>query len=104
MITERLTFRAKYGQGDALAALVRENLQTMPPPASVAGARLYTDFTGQMFTVVFEIDHTDLKSYVTTMESESRDYGTKEFQDWFARMVACTEVGERQLFNCEKLL
>jgi quinol monooxygenase YgiN len=103
MITERLSFRAKYGQGDTLAALVRENVQTMPPPAGVVGVRLYTDFTGPMFTVVFEIDHADMDAYMKDTQAQAAEFGLKEFQEWFAKMVACTEVGERQLFNSEKL-
>lgn len=103
MITERLTFRAKYGQGDALVALLKENLATMPPPADVQGIRLYTDRTGAMFTVAFEVDHPDLRAYATNSVTEGSDFGTKEFQDWFAKMVDCTEAGERQLFNSEKI-
>ncbi len=103
MITERLTFRAKYGQGDALYSLMKQNMEEMPPPASVVSARLYTDFTGEMFTVALEIDHEDLNAFAANTHGQSRDYGSKEFQDWFGKMVACTEVGGRQLFNSEKL-
>ncbi|HNM77145.1 MAG TPA: hypothetical protein PKI89_02190 [Tepidiformaceae bacterium] len=103
MITERLTFRAKYGQGDALYALMKQNMNEMPPPASVVGARLYSDLTGQMFNVILEIDHADLDAYVSGTKTEMQEYGSKEFQAWFAKMVAVTEVGERQLLNSEKL-
>ncbi|MEO8539535.1 MAG: hypothetical protein ABI577_07320 [bacterium] len=104
MITERLSFRARYGQGDALVALMKENLKTMPPPASVVSARLYTDFTGPMFSVVLEIDHADLTAFAVNTRQETQDYGSKEFQDWFAKMVDSTESGERQLFNSEKVI
>jgi hypothetical protein len=103
VITERLTFRARYGQGDQLVALLKENLQMMPMPASVQGVRLYTDATGPMFTVAFEVDHPDLQTFAANTAEQEADYGKKEFQDWFAKMVACTEHGERQLFNCEKV-
>jgi len=102
MITERLTFRARYGQGDALVALMKESFDILPVEG-IAGARIYTDHTGPMFTVVMEIDHTDLAAYAKSSTNESGDYGTKEFQDWFARMVAVTENGERQLYNSEKV-
>lgn len=104
MITERLSFRAKYGQGDALVTLMKDNLKTMPPPATVVGARLYTDFTGPMFSVVLEIDHADLNAFAANTQQETQDYGSKEFQDWFSKMVACTEMGDRQLFNSEKVI
>jgi hypothetical protein len=103
VITERLTFRAKYGQGDQLLALLKENLQTMPMPANVQGVRLYTDATGPMFSVAFEIDHPDLQTFAANTMEQGAEYGTKEFQDWFAKMVECTEHGERQLFNSEKI-
>ena len=104
LITERLSFRAKYGQGDALVALMKENLKAMPPSATVVGARLYTDFTGPMFSVVFELDHADLKAYAANTQQETQDFGSQEFQAWFAKMIECTEAGERQLFNSEKVL
>jgi hypothetical protein len=104
LITERLSFRAKYGQGDALVALMKENLKAMPPSASVVSARLYTDFTGPMFSVVLEIDHADLNAYAANTQQETQDFGSQEFQAWFAKMIECTEAGERQLFNSEKVV
>lgn len=104
MITERLTFRAKYGQGDALAALMRQNVQEMPMPSGVVGARLYTDFTGPMFQVVVEIDHADLNAFVADTAEQTSQYGDARFQEWFGKMVASTELGERQIFNSEKLI
>ncbi len=103
MITERLTFRAKYGQGDTLAALMRQNVEEMPMPSGVVGARLYTDFTGPMFQVVFEIDHADLNAFMADTQEQMKEYGDPRFQEWFGKMVACTDVGERQIFNSEKL-
>ena len=102
MITERLTFRARYGQGDALVALMKESFDIMPS-ADFVGARLYTDHTGTMFTVAMEIDYTDLAAYAKSSTAEGADYGSSDFQKWFARMVECTEMGERQLYNSEKI-
>ena len=102
MITERLTFRAKYGEGDALVALLKESFEVMPN-ADYQGARLYTDHTGRMFTVVMEIDHSDIGAYAKSSMNEGSDYAMPDFQSWFAKMVAVTEGGERQLFNCEKI-
>ena len=102
MITERLSFRARYGQGDALVALMKESFSILPA-ADFQGARVYTDHTGPMFTVVMEIDHADIGAYAKSSMTEGADYGTPAFQEWFAKMVAVTESGERQLLNCEKI-
>jgi hypothetical protein len=103
MITERLTFRAKYGQGDTLVNLMKESFKVMPMPAGTSGARIYTDHTGPMFTVAVEFDHADIGAYAKASMSDTQEFGSKEFQEWFSKMVAVTELGERQLFNMEKL-
>jgi|SRR5690349_5124302 hypothetical protein len=102
MITERLTFRAKYGHGDELVALMKESFNIMPVE-QVLGARIYTDHTGPMFTVAMEVDHTDLQAYAGSSMGDGADYARADFQEWFAKMVAVTESGERQLFNSESL-
>ena len=102
MITERLTFRAKYGQGDQLVALMKESVNIMPMEG-VQGLRVYTDHTGPMFTVAVEFDHADINAYAQQSSGDSAEYSRPEFQQWFARMVEVTESGERQLFNSEKL-
>ncbi|MGE3074765.1 MAG: hypothetical protein AB7N24_01440 [Dehalococcoidia bacterium] len=102
MITERLTFRAKYGQGDALVTLMKEANQVMPTQ-DILAARVYTDFTGTMFTCAVEFDYANLNTWAKASQGDSAQYGTPEFQAWFARMVACTETGDRQLLNSEKL-
>ena len=65
MITERLTFRAKYGQGDALVGLMKESLAIMPSDG-ILGARIYTDHTGPMFSGGSELDHADIGAYDKT--------------------------------------
>ena len=55
-----------------------------------------------MFTVAVEIDYPDLAAWQAATGPGS--YEGADFQEWFARMVAVTERGERQLFNSEKLL
>ncbi|HMO95925.1 MAG TPA: hypothetical protein PKD27_07365 [Tepidiformaceae bacterium] len=97
MIVERLSFRAKYGRGDELVALLKS-----APGANTGGfavRRIYTDHTGPMFTVQAEVESPGLRAYTETTLSETAEYGSAEFQQWFARMVECTESGERQLLN-----
>jgi hypothetical protein len=65
--------------------------------------RLYTDLTGGMFTVQLEMEYADLAAFAAADMAQRGDFGTSEFQQWFARMVAVTERGERQLLNVETI-
>jgi hypothetical protein len=103
MITERISFRAGYGKGDDLVALFKEQANGLFAAPEVLGARLYTDFTGPMFSVIVETDFADLDAYTAFTRRDMAEYGTSEFQQWFARMMAVTDGGERQLLNAEKL-
>jgi hypothetical protein len=98
MIVERLTFQAKYGHGDELVALMKEAPSGSGP--AIKG-RIYTDATGPMFTVQFEMEYSDLAAFAASDMAQRADFGTSEFQQWFAKMVSVTERGERQLFNVE---
>jgi quinol monooxygenase YgiN len=103
MLTERLTFRAKYGHSDELVAIFKELYRTQMAGMGTTGARIYTDATGPMFTVAVESDFPDMAAFAAFEASSAQMYGTPEFQDWFARMMQVTESGERQLLNCEAL-
>ena len=102
MITERLTFQAKYGHGDELVELMKSSMDMMPSD-DVSSMRLYTDFTGKMFTVAMEFDYADLNAYARANQGQEAEYANPSFQEWFAKMVAVTDGGEKQLFNSEKL-
>ncbi len=104
MLTERLTFRARYGQGDELVGLFREWFGRMGKQSGMLDARLYTDATGPMFTVVAESDFPDMAAYANFFAQDQSMYADAEFQAWFGRMVAATESGDRQLFNMERLM
>lgn len=101
MLVERLTFRAKYGQGDTLVALFKESVTRFPTVLGAHSRRIYTDATGPMFTVQVEQEFTGWDDYAAFMTADQELYGTPDFQDWFARMTACTESGDRQLLNVE---
>ena len=103
MITERISFQAKYGHGDELVALMKSSMDTMPMDG-VTAARLYTDFTGAMFTVAMEMDYADLDAYTASTKAAMAEYGNPSFEEWFKKSVAITERGEKQLFNSEKLM
>lgn len=98
MITERLSCRARYGQGDALVALFVEQRERLRTP-EVLAQRTYTDATGPMFTVQVEQDFADMASYMMASQAMQADYAAPWFQDRFARMMPLVERGERQVFN-----
>ncbi len=103
MLTERLTFRAKYGHGDELVGLLKEMFAKMGDQGGIAGARIYTDATGPMFSIVNEMDFADMAAYAAFFTADQTMYSDPEFQAWFARMQELTETGERQLLNMERL-
>ncbi len=103
MITERISFRAGYGKGDELVALFKEQANGLFSNPLILAARLYTDLTGPMFSVIVESDFADMEAFTAFMKQDMAEYGTKDFQQWFSRMMAVTEGGERQLLNSEKL-
>lgn len=100
MIVERITFQAKYGHGDELVALLKDG---PPGMGESSRGRLYTDLTGRMFTVQFEFEYPDLAAFAAGDTEQRQAFGTPEFEKWFARMVAVTDNGERQLFNVETI-
>jgi hypothetical protein len=105
MITERLTFQAKYGRGDELVGLMKEMYTSGMADQIGAGgsARVYTDRTGPMFSVVLEVDHADLDAFAAAEKAGEAAYADPKFQAWFGRMVELTEAGGRQLLNMERL-
>ena len=103
MIVERLTFQAKYGQGDALVGLVREFNATAKAKGLPPIARVYVDRTGPMFTAVWDSEHKDLAAYAAASGAENAMYSDPEFQAWFARMIPLVERGERQLLEAINL-
>lgn len=102
MITERLTFEAKYGHGDELAQLFREWVGSHKDEMG-GGGRIYTDVTGAMFRVILEADFEDMEAYARFLKAESGQFGTAEFAAWFKKMEAVTKHGERELLNMERV-
>lgn len=99
MLVERLTFQAKYGHGDTLVALFEEWIAGPGAMIGVTKGRIYTDATGPMFTIQVETEFADLNAYAAYQSKSAEMYATSDFADWFGRMQAVTEKGERQLFN-----
>lgn len=103
MFTERMTFHAKYGHGDELVALFKEMYPKLSAQQGSSGARLYTDATGPMFSVIMESDFNDVTGYAASVKANAALFADPEFQAWFGRMEKVTDGGETQLFNMERL-
>lgn len=99
MIVERLTFQAKYGQGDALVGLVREFNTAMRGRGMRTAPRVYVDRTGPMFTVIWDAEHQDMNAYLAESANQEAMYGDAVFQAWFAKMIPLVERGERQILQ-----
>ena len=98
MIIERLVFRARFGQGDAIVAAFREWKGRLGASFG-APIRLLVDVTGPLFTVVVEIEYRDLAHFDELQRREQELYGGADFEDWFARWAAVTQTGTRELFR-----
>ncbi|MFN8508594.1 MAG: hypothetical protein U0547_13680 [Dehalococcoidia bacterium] len=101
MIVERLTFQARYGHGDELVALFKDFLATQAGALGMSGGRVYTDVTGEMFTLQLETEFADLGAYAAFMARDQEHFATQAFQEWFAKTVPLTDGGSRQLLNVE---
>ncbi len=99
MLVERLTFHAKYGQGDALVAVIREFARLYASEFKGANLRLYTDQTGKMFTITWDTEHRDLRAFAEFEERSQALFARADWQGWFAKMQPLVEDGERQLLN-----
>jgi hypothetical protein len=98
MIGERIVFRAKFGQGDAVVNAFKEWRDKYASQYDVT-SRLLVDFTGQMFTIVQETEYRDV-AHMAQMEAELRRlYADAEWQRWFNAWAPLVEVGSRELYQ-----
>lgn len=97
MIIERLTFHAKYGMGDALVQVMREGM-TVGMNAQLK-ARILTDVTGTMFRIILEVEHANIADFAAYETKTPAEYGSAEFQSWFAKMQPLVERGDRELLQ-----
>lgn len=93
ILVVRDEFQAKYGQGDALVALLRELEQTAPPPSPF---RSLVDASGPCFTVVTETAVADFAGWQNASEKEM---AAPLFGDWFRRMTEVVESGRREFYT-----
>ena len=94
MIVVRHVFQAKYGKANELVALFKEMGRQDPKMAG----RILTDLSGQFFTVVTEVEVESLAEW----ERMTKEMFKKpDFEKWFARSVALTESGRREIYTLE---
>ena len=98
MIVERAVFRAKFGQGDTIVDAFKQWQERFSPRFGVT-PRILVDRTGPMFTVVVEFEYRDMAHLQQAAEEEQRQYGTPEFEQWFATWSQAVERGSREVFQ-----
>src|SRR5258708_4056636 len=103
MFVERLTFQAKYGQGDTLVDLFREWAGSFEKQLGVGIARVYTDASGPMFTISVDQEFGGIEAYAAFMAGRGGIFADPAFTNWFGRMQAVVDHGRRELFNLEAL-
>lgn len=97
MLVARQTFQAKYGQGDALVALLQE-LNTRMREDNPPGPhfRILTDASGPFFTVVSEVEVENFAAWETTFAQAMRRPWMGEL---FGRMMQLVESGRRDFYT-----
>jgi hypothetical protein len=99
MIIERMTFQAKYGEGDALVSVFREFNRVWAKKYRMTTAKIYTDATGEMFTVIVDTAFKDMSEMAAAQARNAQMYADPAFGQWFARMQPLVRSGSRQLLN-----
>lgn len=97
MLIARQTFQAKYGQGDALVALLKElNARMQEAGDAAPQLRILTDASGPFFTVVTEVE---VESFADYEGRFSRAMAQPWMGEWFGRMSQHIETGRRVFYN-----
>jgi hypothetical protein len=95
MIVVREVFQAKYGKGDELVALCKEE-SVLWRDAMGCPTRLMTDASGPFFTVVWE---TEVASLAQWEEALAQMFGQSDFGARFERMVPLVDSGRCDFFT-----
>ena len=94
MIIERDVFQAKFGRGDELVEVLKDSRPMWDKRG--LSHRILTDFTGEFFTVVLELECPD---QVPLRIAHQAMFDKEESGEWFQRTVDLTRSGSRQLLN-----
>ena len=97
MILVRNVFRLKFGKAkDAIQIWKDGQALAKRLGFKAKSTRILTDLVGDFYTLVFENTFESLSDF----EQSGRDVmANPEWQSWFARTLAVTESGYREIFN-----
>ena len=88
-------FYLKFGQFRAAKKLLEEALEKSLLPESGA-SRMYTDFTGDSYRLIFEEGHDSLENYESSLSRELQGEG---WQDWYERFKPLVERSHREILK-----
>lgn len=94
MIIVRDVFQAKYGKGGELVQLFKDGFAAW----GMTNVRILTDASGQFFTVVTELEYTDLADWQANF---AKIMEQPTFGEWFSKMEPLVDTGRREFFNIE---
>ncbi|MBM3947101.1 MAG: hypothetical protein FJ315_06870 [SAR202 cluster bacterium] len=92
----RDVFQANYGKGDELVALMKGFYAQAEKLGMNIPHRLFTDASGQFFTVVTEDEFASLGDWEKSFQQLMSD---PSCGSWFAKMVPLVESGRREYYN-----
>ena len=97
MIVVRNVFHVKFGKASDAVALWKEGLALAKRIGFTAkSSRVLTDLVGQFYTVVFETNFESLSDFESAAKSVMAN---SEWKAWYAKIVAITESGHREIMN-----
>ena len=96
MIVVRNVFQVKFGKAKEAVTAWKELLEVGRRLGFPGKSRLMTDLVGDFYTIVFENTFDSLAAFESGLGSMM---GKPEFQAAYAKVVALTESGRREIFN-----
>ncbi len=94
MFVVRDVFRLKFGKFKEARMLLQQAMKD--GLFQNAGFRFYSDFTGDSYRLIFEVEFNDLHSYEQTLMQEM---STKPWQDWYAQFIPLIDSSNREILK-----
>ncbi|MDQ3279721.1 MAG: ester cyclase [Bacteroidota bacterium] len=88
-------FYLKFGQYKAAKKLIDEAMENGMLPESES-TRVYTDFTGDSYRLIFEEGHQSLEKYETSL---TRELQGQDWQGWYNRFKPLVERSHREILK-----
>jgi NIPSNAP len=97
MIVVRNVFQLKFGKAKEAVELWKEGLGLAKRLGFAAkSSRVLTDLVGQYYTLVFESTFESLSDFESSAKTIMSN---PEWSAWYAKVVAITESGHREILN-----